>query len=196
MRFLFCIPVDSGIYHFLQSSFFHDPADVGNLISGSSAFCKTNFNIWMFMVHVLQKPGLENFEHYFTSVWDECNFVVVWAFFGTVFLWDWNENWRWLQRTAQKCGWEELPHVQGQRRQPRGATTRPRSGGCAAAGRPRGATPRSRSGGVAVRKYPSSKARSSSCTLLEQLWRDTPQVIRGLLISFSFLFGLISIALS
>ena len=75
------------------SCFFHDPADVGNLISGSSAFSKTSLNIWKFMVHVLLKPGLENFEHYFTSVWDECNRVVVWAFFGIAFLWDWNENW-------------------------------------------------------------------------------------------------------
>ena len=64
------------------SCFFHDPADVGNLISGSSAFSKTSLNIWKFMVQVLLKPGLENFEHYFTSVWDECNCVVVWAFFG------------------------------------------------------------------------------------------------------------------
>ena len=48
--------------------FFHDPADVGNLISGSSVFSKTSLNIWTFMVHVLLKPGLENFEHYFTSV--------------------------------------------------------------------------------------------------------------------------------
>ena len=54
---------------FLESScFFDDPADVGNLISGSSAFSKTSLNIWKFMVHVLLKPGLENFEHYFTSV--------------------------------------------------------------------------------------------------------------------------------
>ena len=50
------------------SCFFHDPADVGNLISGSYAFSKTSLNIWKFMVHVLLKPGLENFEHYFTSV--------------------------------------------------------------------------------------------------------------------------------
>ena len=50
------------------SCFFHDPADVGNLISGSSAFCKTSLNIRKFMVHLLLKPGLENFEHYFTSV--------------------------------------------------------------------------------------------------------------------------------
>ena len=50
------------------SSFFNDPVDVGNLISGSSAFSKTSLNIWKFMVPVLLKPGLENFEHYFTSV--------------------------------------------------------------------------------------------------------------------------------
>ena len=74
------------------SCFFNDPVDVGNLISGSSAFCKTSLNIWKFSVHVLLKPGLENFEHYFTSMWDECNRVVVWAFFGIAFLWDWNEN--------------------------------------------------------------------------------------------------------
>ena len=50
------------------SCFFHDPADVGKLISGSSAFSKTGLNIGEFMVHVLLKPGLENFEHYFTSM--------------------------------------------------------------------------------------------------------------------------------
>ena len=50
------------------SCFFDDPIDVGNLISGSSAFSKSRLNIWKFMVHVLLKPGLENFEHYFTSV--------------------------------------------------------------------------------------------------------------------------------
>ena len=57
------------IYVFLElSCFFNDPADVGNLISGSSAFPKTRLNIGKFMVHVLLKPGLENFEHFFTSV--------------------------------------------------------------------------------------------------------------------------------
>ena len=50
------------------SCFFSDPADVSNLISGSSAFSKTSLNIWKFTVHVLLKPGLENFEHYLTSV--------------------------------------------------------------------------------------------------------------------------------
>ena len=67
--------------------------DVGNLISCSSAFSKSIWNIWKFSVHVLLKPSLENFEHYFASVWDECNCMVVWTFFGIAFLWDWNENW-------------------------------------------------------------------------------------------------------
>ena len=68
------------------SCFFHDPADVGNLISGSSTFSKTSLNLGKFIVHILLKPGLEYFEHYFTSVWDECNCAVVWAFFGIAFL--------------------------------------------------------------------------------------------------------------
>ena len=58
------------------SCFFNDPADVGNLISGS-AFSKSSLNIWKFTVHVLLKPGLENFEHYFASVCKECNCVIV-----------------------------------------------------------------------------------------------------------------------
>ena len=75
------------------SCFFDDPLDVGNLISGFSACSKTSLNIWKFMVQVLLKPGLENFEHYFASVWDECNCTVVWTLFGIAFLWYWNENW-------------------------------------------------------------------------------------------------------
>ena len=73
------------------SCFFHDPTDVGNLISGCSAFSKTSLNIRKFTVHILLKP--ENFEHYFTSIWDECNYAVLWAFFGIAFLGNWNENW-------------------------------------------------------------------------------------------------------
>ena len=67
------------------SCFFDDLTDVGNLISGSSAFSKTSLNIWNFTVHILLKPDLENFEHHFASVWDECNYVVVWTFFGIAF---------------------------------------------------------------------------------------------------------------
>ena len=75
------------------SCFFDDPMDVANLISGSSAFSKSSLNIWKFMAHVMLKPGLDNVEHFFASVWHECNCVVVWAFFGIAFLWAWNEKW-------------------------------------------------------------------------------------------------------
>ena len=54
--------------------FLHDPKNVGNLISGSSVSLKPSLNIWKFSVHILLKPSLENFEHYFASLWDECNF--------------------------------------------------------------------------------------------------------------------------
>ena len=76
------------------SCFFDDPADIGHLISGSSLpFLKP---VWTSgrSVHILLKPGLENLKHYFTSVWDECNCAVVWAFFGIVFLWDSTWHWR------------------------------------------------------------------------------------------------------
>jgi len=67
----FSIVSKSKIDVFLElSCFFDDPVDVGDLISGSSAFSKFSLNIWKFTVHILLKPGLENFEHYFTSVWD------------------------------------------------------------------------------------------------------------------------------
>ena len=75
------------------SCFFCDPANVGNLISGSSTFSKSRLTIWKFSVHILLKPSLENFEHYFASVRDECNCAEVWTFFGNAFLWDCNENW-------------------------------------------------------------------------------------------------------
>ena len=81
------------------SCFFDDPMDVRYLISGSSAFSKSSLNIWKLAVHVLLKPDLENFEHYFTSVWDECNCVVVWAFSGIAFLWDWMKT-----DLFQSCG--------------------------------------------------------------------------------------------
>ena len=85
------------------SCFFDDPVDVGDLISASSGFSKSSLNIWKFTVHILLKPGFfffffflfskQNFEHYFPSVWVECNCAIVWTFFGIAFLWDWNENW-------------------------------------------------------------------------------------------------------
>ena len=74
------------------SCFFDDPVDVGNLISDSSTFSKSSLNIWKFSVHLLLKPSLENFEHYFAnvsanaSVWDEYNCVIVWTVFGIALL--------------------------------------------------------------------------------------------------------------
>ena len=81
--------------------FINDRSDVGNLISGSSAFAKTSLNIWKFTIHVLLKPGLENFKHFFISVWDECNCAVVWTFFGIAFLWDWTD----LFQSCPKYHW-------------------------------------------------------------------------------------------
>ena len=81
---------------FLELLLFPWSVDVGNLISGSPAISKTSLSIWKFTVHIFLKSGLENFEHYFTSMWDECNCTVVWACFSIAFLWDWNENWPFL----------------------------------------------------------------------------------------------------
>ena len=90
----FSVVSEAEVDAFLEfSCFFYGPVDVGNLISGSSAFSKSSLNIWKFMVHLLLNPGLGNFELFFASMWDECKCVVVWTFFGIAFLLDWNENW-------------------------------------------------------------------------------------------------------
>ena len=98
---VYCDPPSRRLWHsqwsrsrcFLElSGFFNDIKDVGNLISDSSAFSKSNLNIWKFSVHVLLKPRLEDFEHHSASMWNESNFVVIWTFFGIALLWDWNEN--------------------------------------------------------------------------------------------------------
>ena len=73
----FGIVYKAEIHVFLELSLFDDPTDVGNLISGSSAFSKSSLNIWKFTVHILLKPGLENFEHYVASMKDKCNCAVV-----------------------------------------------------------------------------------------------------------------------
>ena len=73
--------------------FFCDPVDVDNLTSCSSAYSKSSLDIWNFLVHILLKSSLENFEYFTLLVWDECDCVVIWAFFGITFLWDWNESW-------------------------------------------------------------------------------------------------------
>ena len=73
--------------------FLYDSVNVDNLISDSSAFSKSSLYIWKFLLHVLLKPSLKDFEHNLTSMWNECNCMVVWTFFVTALLWGWNENW-------------------------------------------------------------------------------------------------------
>ena len=78
---------------FLKFSYFlYDPTDIGNLISGSSAFSKSSLNIWKFSVHVLLKPSLENFQHYFASMWDEC------AHLTKQVQWQWNKVYPWKRK--------------------------------------------------------------------------------------------------
>jgi len=79
---------------FLELPYFlHDPMSVDNFISGSSAPSKPSLYIWKFLVHILLKPSLKDFEHNLASMWNELNSMVVWTFFGIALLWDWNENW-------------------------------------------------------------------------------------------------------
>ena len=83
------------------SCFFDNSTDVGNFISDSSVCSKSSFNVWKLTVHILLKPGLEDFEYYFPSMWDEYSCVVVWEFLGIAFLWDWNENFSSTVATAE-----------------------------------------------------------------------------------------------
>ena len=100
----FSIVNEAEVDVFLECAcFFYDPMDVGNLISGSSAFSKPNLNIWKFSVRVLLTPRLENFEHYFACMWNVCNCVVVWTFFGIALFCNWNENWSFHSRMKEKC---------------------------------------------------------------------------------------------
>ena len=83
-------------FFFSGTLLFDDPADIGNLSLVPLRFLNP---AWTFFVHVLLKPGLENFEHYFAGIWDKCNCALVWTFFGIAFLWDWNET-----DLFQSCG--------------------------------------------------------------------------------------------
>ena len=84
---IFNVVSEAEVDVFLEfSCFFYDPMDVGDLISGS-ACSKSSLNIWKFSFHILLKPNLKDFEHYFASMWDECNCTKVWTFFGIAFFW-------------------------------------------------------------------------------------------------------------
>ena len=72
------------------SCLLYEPTNVGNLIS---AFSKPSCTSWKFSVHLLLKPSLKDFKHNLASMWNEHNCAVVWTFFGTALLQDWNENW-------------------------------------------------------------------------------------------------------
>ena len=93
-----CDPPSQRLWHsqcrsrFFWNSLAFSITDFGNFISGSSTFSKSMLKIWKFLVHILLKPSLENFQLYFASVWDECSCAVVWTFLGIAFLWDWNED--------------------------------------------------------------------------------------------------------
>ena len=89
----FSIVSEAAVDIFLEfPCFFNDPADVGILISGSSAFFKHSLNIWKFSVYILLKLSLKNFEHNPAGLWKH-NFMLVCTFFVIALLWDWNENW-------------------------------------------------------------------------------------------------------
>ena len=72
--------------------FLYDPANVGNLISGSSAFSKLSLNIWKFLVRVMLKPSMQDFKHDLTGMGDDCNCPMVSTFFGTTLLGNWDED--------------------------------------------------------------------------------------------------------
>ena len=74
------------------SCFFYNPTDVGNLISGSSAFSKSSLYIWKFSIHLPLKPNLKDFEYYLACMWNEHNWAVIGTFFGIAFLWARNSN--------------------------------------------------------------------------------------------------------
>ena len=73
-------------------SFLYDPANVGNFISGSSSFSKSRLDIWKFLVRIMLKPSMSDFKHSLTSMGDECNCLMVSAFFSTTLLGTWDED--------------------------------------------------------------------------------------------------------
>ena len=84
----FSVVIETEVDVFVElSCFLYDQTDVGDLISGSSDFSKSSLHTWNFLVYILWKSGLKDFEHYFASMWDECNCTVVWTFLALPFFW-------------------------------------------------------------------------------------------------------------
>ena len=93
----FCKVNEAEVGVFLESPcFFYGSVNVGNLIFGSPASSKPSLFTRKFLVHILLKPSLKDFEHNLASMWNECSCMVVWTIFGITLLWDWSENWPFL----------------------------------------------------------------------------------------------------
>ena len=101
--------------------FFYDPEYAGNLISDSSAFLKSSLYIWKFLVHVLLKHSLKDFEHNLADLWNECSCTVIWTFFDIAFLRDWIDNLllnfpnllaKWLQHFNSISFRSEIAHLE------------------------------------------------------------------------------------
>ena len=94
------------------SCFIYDPEDVDNLNFGSSAFSKSRIYIWKFLVYIMLKPSLKDFEYYLASIWNKHDCMVIWTIFDIFLLWDWNENWPfpvlWLKSILLKVNYDTL----------------------------------------------------------------------------------------
>ena len=89
----FCVDNETEVDAFLEfPCFLYGPANVGNLISGSSAFSKPSLDIWKFLVHVMLKPSMQDFKHDLRTVGDKCNCLLARTFFSTSVLGNWDED--------------------------------------------------------------------------------------------------------
>ena len=107
----FCIVSEDEVDAFLEfPCFLHDPTNVDNLISGSSAFSKPSLYIWKFSVHMVLKPSLKDFEHNLVSMWNECNCAVVWHSLALPFFGIWRRKWQPtpVLLPGKFCGWRSL----------------------------------------------------------------------------------------
>ena len=121
----FCIVNEPEVDAFLEfPCFFYDLTNVDNLISGISTFSISSLYILKFLVHILLKPSLKDFEYCFASIWNESNWMVVWTFFGIAFVWYWKFFFlvggcgkflkRWAYQTTLPASWEICMQVKKQ----------------------------------------------------------------------------------